>query len=255
MGLPGSALDQQIQIIQFRHAELNNPRHYIIFFFIGNDFADLVAEARKLTASQGEISVDGKTTDVARSLSILWFLNDFVYHNSVLRKSFSIQFFRKFFLQLFSAVQLAYGLDPEENPIFLMMNQRRTTYQAEAQKAVEVKLIKLKTLQKKLSFTTMIVAIPDAHQLDDSRRQFVADGYGIPLDFLEPFRPNQLLKNVVENEGFEFFDTTECLVKTKLGGRLYYQQDTHFRAIGHDAVARYMIAPIEAFLNSSPVLP
>ena len=150
---------------------------------------------------------------------------------------------------------LLYGIEPEGNPLFNMMDKRRATYQAEAQKTVEVQLIKLKTLQKKLGFTTMIVAIPDAHQLDDSRRQFVADGYGIPLDFLEPFRPNQLLKDVVENEGFEFFDTTECLVKTKLGGRLYYQQDTHLRAVGHDAVARCMVAPIEAFLNSSPALP
>ena len=238
-GLPGSALHQQIQIIQFRHAELNNPRRYIIFFFIGNDFADLVAEAN----------------DVTRSQSVFWVLNDFVHDNSVIRQSFSIQFSRRVFLQLFRAVMLAYGIEPEGSPLFNIMDQRRATYQAEAQKTVEVQLVKLKTLQKKLGFTTMIVAIPDAHQLDDSRRQFVADGYGIPLHFLEPFRPNQLLKNVIEKEGFEFFDTTECLVKTKLGGRLYYQQDTHFRAIGHDAVARCMIAPIEAFLNSSPVLP
>jgi hypothetical protein len=249
LGVPLSGLNEEIDIIKLRHTDLNRPTHYIIFFFLGNDFQDIVSDARSISASQEKTSKSEKFSD--KVFSALWVVNGFFYHNRLLKHSFLVQFFRKFALDLVNSISMARGLEPQESDIFLVMDKLMTNYQAEAQKAIEVQLNELKRLQQQLGFTSMIVAIPDVNQLDDARRQLSANGYGISLDRLEPFRPNHQLRNLVEAAGIAFCDPTECLAKTGLGGRLYYQQDIHFRAVGHDALARCLGPQLERFLTPS----
>jgi hypothetical protein len=42
LGVPGTALEDQLTIVEIRHDELGRPRKYVFFFFIGNDFSDLI---------------------------------------------------------------------------------------------------------------------------------------------------------------------------------------------------------------------
>ena len=126
-------------------------------------------------------------------------------------------------------------------------------YRSEAQSALKKQLNRLLSLQETMKFKSMIVAIPDVHQVDASRRKLFADRFGIPVDQLDPRLPNELLADALHTVDIPLFDATECLANGGSAGSYYYQRDTHFRPAGHDALARCVISDNEVrrFLDIS----
>src|SRR5262249_48739712 len=63
LGVPGSGLNEEITIIKLRHDNLNRPMHYIIFFFLGNDFLDILQQDTSISSSRGKIPQSANHTD------------------------------------------------------------------------------------------------------------------------------------------------------------------------------------------------
>ena len=123
------------------------------------------------------------------------------------------------------------------NSIFTLMNPNDERYYAEAKSALTIQFERLKAMEKELGFSSLLVAIPDLHQVDDTIRKLQASLYGLDFARLEPHRPNRLLENAGVKVGLPVFDSLHCLSSSGLGAKLYYTQDQHLRAIGHKVFA------------------
>jgi hypothetical protein len=103
-------------------------------------------------------------------------------------------------------------------------------------------------MQRELKFSSMIVAIPDRHQINEILRRMNAAKYGYDDKILDPHRPNLLLKNSVLTRGITFFDSTECLATIDNPANLYYSIDDHFTAAGHKNFAGCVASPLKKFV-------
>src|SRR5262245_7976523 len=132
LGVPGAALNSELKIVALRHEELGRPKKYVFFFFLGNDFSDLLPQR-----------VSENVNSPVQY--ILWYVNDFVIHNSVLRKSYLIQFARMpiIFLNrltLQSAVTplgLQLAATSFNDPIFFIIDSTDDQYYRRAQIALD----------------------------------------------------------------------------------------------------------------------
>jgi hypothetical protein len=96
----------------------------------------------------------------------------------------------------------------------------------------------LSDMQKSMNFKSLIVAIPDVHQVSEASRRERAEFYGVPLSRLEALRPNAILENEARKAELPLFDATACVAaSTPKPSTLYYQQDNHFRSRGHEVFA------------------
>lgn len=243
LGVEGTALTKHNEIIRLRHAELGRPRKYVLFFFIGNDFSDMIGSAGTASTAKSKPEPSSASAD-----QIFYTINDFVYHNGVLRHSYLLQLVRKSVLELHNRLRVSEGATPNRDPVYLIMDTAMQSYATEAVAALKTQLGLLVGLEKELNFSAMIVAIPDRNQLDSSLRALMAQNYSIPAERLDPLRPNRLLAKLVHDAGLAFYDSTECLAATKLGQKLYYQRDNHFRPIGADRFAQCAFPEIAKFV-------
>jgi len=102
LGVPGTSLNRQLDIVEKRHAELGSPEAYVFVVFLGNDLAELRDTVRSSPAVEGPSQ---------RSSSALARLNAFVYHNPILKRVYSIQFGRQKLLSIFDRRRRT-GMDP-----------------------------------------------------------------------------------------------------------------------------------------------
>src|SRR5205807_2317453 len=84
LGVPGTCLGQQLDIIRARHWELGCPRVYVFNFFLGNDYSDLIAYYHDKEDGEAQ-------PETSKSARVLWGVNGFVYHNFILKHSFMLQ--------------------------------------------------------------------------------------------------------------------------------------------------------------------
>ena len=248
LGIPGSALHKQIRIVRVRHEELGRPKRYIFFFYLGNDFADILSDF--VAQDNSKNNPNSGANQSGKLYAILHAINDFAYHNPVVKQSYLVQFLRRYILKLVRTTELAGDKTSLLNPIYAIMNRDNETYHATLQRVLQIQLNNLQALQKELKFKSMIVAIPDLSQLDEDVRRNRANGYDILFDQLDPLLPNNILKSTINITNIEYFDSTPCLLKTGLGAKLYYQQDDHFRSSGHAAFATCVTKSVMSFLNS-----
>ncbi|MEO8315177.1 MAG: SGNH/GDSL hydrolase family protein [Pseudomonadota bacterium] len=237
LGVPGSALPQQLEIVKERHAELASNL-YVFFFFLGNDFADILQY--DLASSKGGSAKETNSPQSNPNDGVLWKVNDFIYHHPLLRHSYLIQLLRKFSLD---ALSVAYpGAVPPSDPILIMMDGSKVEYHDKAMTAIIRQLRALLDAQDRLGFRSLLIAIPDRQQLSPSIREFQAQIHSVPLALLDPFRPNQLLRTAAASVGIPFFDPTQCISAAGYKiEELYYHQDSHFRALGYETLANCVV--------------
>ena len=236
LGVPETALTQQIELIERRHHDLGNPQRYFFFFFLGNDFDDMISAEQATVHEKKAANVDLETP-----YPILIALNNLATNTPILRQSYLLQLARQFGIDILNRMRQRDGALPVWNASFYIMDKSMDAYRSDAQSAVKKQLDKLLSLQETMNFKSMIVAIPDVHQVDASRRKLFADRFGISTDQLDPRLPNQLLADALRTVDIPLFDATECIANGRNADSYYYQRDTHFRPAGHEALARCVI--------------
>jgi lysophospholipase L1-like esterase len=239
LGVPGTALGDQLKIVALRHAELGRPMKYVFFFFLGNDFSDLLKPAGHAKRDAENLN---SGPDSRRDQNLLWYVNDVVNHNAVLKNSYLIQFARM--PVVYFMMRRQSGVDS----IFFIMDATGDQFYRRAQIALNLQLDILVQMQRELKFSSMIVAIPDRHQINEILRRMNAAKYGYDDKILDPHRPNLLLKNSVLTRGITFFDSTECLATIDNPANLYYSIDDHFTAAGHKNFAGCVASPLKKFV-------
>jgi hypothetical protein len=232
LGVPGTALYQQLFIVSERHEELSNPRAYVFFFFLGNDFADLLKEKPFWHAPRApqHQAVPTFAQPTAAQYGALQFVNGLVFHNRVAKRSYLIQFLRAVALQIYLK-----GRPTNVNPVFMMMDRDNAAYTESARHAVRVALTKLREMEERYRFAATLVAIPDVYQVVEARRVPQAEYYGIDTRRLDPWLPNAVLKSEARRANIKLIDPSICIAKSADKVDLYYMHDNHFTAPGHAA--------------------
>jgi len=235
LGVPGSALTHQLAWVRLRHQELGKPTQYVFFFSMRN-----MIDEKSRTEIAG-------TTEEERERALWWRINKLVNENGVLRRSYLIQFVRRFVLQVHNYFQASAW--PDLNPIFLVMDRSNRAYYDAAENALDEQLVELSAMQEELGFTSTIISIPDVYQIDRASRHAAAVLYGYDPTRLDPDRPTQLLKAKVVKANIFFFDSTDCLRAASDHESLYYRQDNHFTQAGNRVFAKCVIPLLKARLR------
>jgi hypothetical protein len=209
LGVPGSAFPEQRLLLESRHSELGHPDLYLQFFFLGNDFADIV---------DTEAHAEGILQQWLREV------NAYVSKGS-LRHVYSLQFAKRAIMQ---ATQ-----DKRKNPIFDMMSSKSELYHQRVRVALRAELEAWKTLSQKHNFRMLVVFVPDLYQVNSGRRARQAAYYGMRLSDLDPLLPNRILTESLLDYGFSFIDPTQDFAAMLDVDELYYVNDNHFTAKGH----------------------
>jgi len=180
---------------------------------------------------------------------ILWFIDNIVLRNAILKKSYLIHLARM------SLVPTVYkprtGAGFEGKTIFPIMNTVDDEYRSRAQVVLEGALNELVRMQRELDFQSLIVAVPDRYQINDKLRKIEAPKYGYDDAILDPNRPNSLLKDSIITKGISFFDPTPCLRDAADPSALYYRIDNHFTAAGHRAFAHCLAPELKRFVRDA----
>jgi hypothetical protein len=221
LGIPGSALHEQLDILKMRQDELRSGK-YVFFFFLGNDFADILQHS-----------------DVGEKNGVTGFLrtvNNHVCHHELLDHSYSMQIICNLFP--LTAVATRPWFEFPRDPVFYVMDRSMAPYQQLAAEALARQLKTLADLQGTLNFRCLLIAVPDVHQISHAARKLHAELYGVPLQQLEPLRPNEILEKETKKAGLVLFDPTACIVAAEQEPeKLYFEHDNHFRRPGHEVFA------------------
>ena len=130
LGVPASGLKDHRRTIALRHEELGRPKKYIFFFFLGNDFPDLLYSPVQVERIPGGVKL------------ILWFIDNIVLRNAILQKSYLIHLARMSLVPMVYKPRSAAGFDAE--PIFPIMNTVDDEYRSRAQKVLAVNSMSLR---------------------------------------------------------------------------------------------------------------
>lgn len=238
LGVPGIALSGEAKIAELRHQELGSPRKYLFVLFLGND----LPSPTSCVSSLRELSGAARAPSPPPPSNIMSFLekvNAIAYHSPVLKKLYVIQLTRQAVLRIL-------GKRAPMNPVFQVMDSRNdgSCIRQELGKQVDAVL----TWQKAEKVEVAFLLIPDSHQLSDERRELQRVLYGIPAGALDPLLPNRTVAEVFAERSVRFFDATPCL-KESFSNDLYYFQDNHFTARGHDSFAKCTAGFIAQFLK------
>jgi hypothetical protein len=237
LGTPGSALHSQLSIVEMRHGELGRPRKYVFFFFMGNDFSDLIyAKSKQENANKSQ----------AEEESIALRLNTFVYNNSILKHSYFLQFVRRQALAVIST--------PLEL-IFLIMNGENRPYRDAAISALREQINRLSEMQNRMAFSALVVVIPSVYQTNSRLRILKLAEYSIPQNVIDVQLPNRILREQMNGHEVALIDPTACITEQNTDRSLYYTQDPHFTAKGHKVFADCIREDIARFLGNSKPSP
>jgi hypothetical protein len=235
LGVPGSALPNQLDIIEFRHKELHSSRVYVFTFYPGNDYTDILKYYgyRK----QEEKNLDGSTG--------LDKLIEVVYNDRFLGRSYLLQFLGRVLArrQEISGIEtrgrgmsLSFRTSQGKrigNSVYLMMSGS-ADYERVVDKYLEQALQRLVKLSRNLDFKPVFIIIPDKHQVEQKLFQTQAKHYELSTEMLDPVFPDQFFEKKLEKDGIQYVDTFSCL-KDRTG--YYFKIDDHLTSAGHQAVA------------------
>lgn len=231
-GLPGTAIPQQLDILERQYERLGSPNACVFVFFMGNDFQDIVGAAR---AARSHAPAE------AAPLSRFQRVNDWVARRRWLSHLYLFQWPRAIAVREYNARQAV----PLQDPVFLLMS-KNAVFLDEAERDVSDVVNRLWEAAKERQFNPIAILIPDRYQVDEALRVDLARYYGYagPLD---PAAPNRLIKSAFQRIGVPVIDATPCL---RGGSGLYYVRDNHLTAAGHRAVAACLEEPLRARLNA-----
>jgi GDSL-like Lipase/Acylhydrolase len=243
LGVPGTALDDQLTIVEMRHDELGRPRKYVFFFFVGNDFSDLIRNQG--TANQSQAEEQPMAWRLNLNLHAASRLNDLVSANPILRHSYLLQFVRRQALVAINAVNSVPLLDPT----FHIMNSENRSYRDAAEAALREQIKRLSQMQRKMGFSTLLVVIPSVYQTNSRLRNGRLAEYGIPENSIDVLLPNRILLQQMKGYEVTLVDPTACITELNADGSLYYTRDNHFTAKGHKVFADCIREDIVRFLD------
>lgn len=230
LGVPGSALPNQLDMIEIRHSELNSPRVYVFTFFTGNDVTDIMKYYGYKTETAFE--------DARRPRRI-----DLISGNRFLARSYVLQF-----IELATAsgeetsdadkkVRRSWNFRTPSgkrigSSIYLMMSGSKG-YRKIANGYLKVALDRLTDLSKNMRFTPFFVIIPEKHQVETEIFDSQAKHYGLSAEELDRELPDKMIGKLLSERKIEYIDTLPCLINR---GGLYYRYDDHLTPAGHAAV-------------------
>lgn len=227
LGVPGSALPNQLDIIEAPHSELGNPKAYVFCMFMGNDLADIRKRYERSTAL--------KTDDVTQSdKGPLWRINNYIFHHAIFKRIYAIQFIRQKLLIIVNSGEVG-----RINPVFEAM-RTDTQYLEESVNYLREELKRLVEISHRLNFAYAIVLIPDVYQVSRKRFELKAEYYGLIAGALEPRRVSRKISAAMTDFEISFVDISECISRSESPDKLYYVQDNHFTAKGHRMAATCM---------------
>jgi len=224
LGAPGSALPNQLDIVEFRHKELGSPPLYVFVFYVGNDFTDIIKYY------EGSKNDESKNSEVGRSIE----------DSRIIQRSYLAQFllhFRSDQSDEKGKHKTRYYRTPDgkriSSSVYLLMAHSKS-YSVEVENVLNRSLDRLEDLSKKLHFHPEFIVIPDKHQADPYHFNKQASVLGLSADTLDRSFPDRFLEKHLEQRGILYLDLMACL-KDRPG--MYYKIDDHFTAAGHRAVA------------------
>lgn len=103
-------------------------------------------------------------------------------------------------------------------------------------------LKRLEDVSNRLHFGYVFVLIPDVHQVNPRRFELKRAFYGLNARILEPKRVSREISASLRDFGIPFIDISECFSGAEYPDRLYFIQDNHFTAAGHDKAARCLLS-------------
>ena len=237
LGSPDSALPQQRFVVEKRHEALANPPIYLEFFFLGNDFHDIlkiasVEEEARLPQTESE--------DEAAWIDLSAAMNAYL-NKSWFRHSYAIQFLRRAVLQI--------SRDARRFPVFHLMEKANTSLHRQVREALRSELEKWGELAREEGFTVVVILVPDRNQIVAVRRERQARYYGLQPSQLDPYLLNRILTDALEEQGVRYVDPTRELMAMHDTETLYYVNDNHFTAEGHRRFARVICDELNAILS------
>jgi len=226
LAIPGSSLKRHLDILEMRHEELGGPQKYIFALSLNQEFADLIKDK--------EETISGPAGQLPSSPEgLIWTVNNFVYHNAILKRVYLLQFVRHFALRAIARK------DPEGlvSAIFPVIDMTNTAYHKLSQSVFDEQIERLENLKRKYNFDAAIVALPNVSQIDPAVLEHQVSEYGYRLEMLDVSMPNKIFAKGLANRSIRLIDPTDCIRQHSVGKNLYFMQDQHFTALGTRVVA------------------
>lgn len=224
LGVPGSGLHDQLNIVEMRHEELGAPGTYVFVLFMGNDLTDIRKRHERAAALRTGLEVDD-------GQGLLWRANTYVVKHPLLKQLYVIQFLRQQALLWVLRDRTAY-----REPVFLAM-RTDSSYLEDSVVYLRAELARLAAMSRALDFGYVFILLPDVHQLDDARRSGKATSVGLTDVQLDPDRLTLAIHAALDEFESHYTDVTPCLSRAMTEG-LFYLHDNHFTRTGHAVAAK-----------------
>ncbi|MBI4245430.1 MAG: SGNH/GDSL hydrolase family protein [Planctomycetes bacterium] len=249
LGVPGSCLANQLDIIEFRHKDLGSPPVYIFNFFIGNDLTDLYS-FRKYNQEKPD-TADLSVLRASRSTQFLQAVNDFVRQNKFFRKVYFVQFFKSKFLILYNHYRVSKGITRRMDDDFFQTVIDHQHFK-EMSDYLTNELDRLAILAKDLNFRPVFILIPDRHQVNRNLWRDKLEYYGLKEQDVDGTYLNKALGEALDSRHIPTIDVLDCMVEKSRKfpeRKLYYTLDNHLTALGHEFVAQCAEVSLEEILQ------
>jgi hypothetical protein len=240
LGVPGTSLPQQIDLIKSRHKELGQPPIYIFNVCVQNDLQDLIDyyDEHSATAS-GPKHINLRNV----SYKPLEAINRYAYHSRIFKRLYLVQFLKAKMLYFYNYLHHNHHM---MDTIFLVMDKNNVPYLSRAQRLLELELRRLKGLSIELNFKVLFILIPDRHQVYPDLLRLKVQYYGLKLQDLDAELPNRILGDSLRENSIPYVDLLDCL--RHKGQGLYYVQDNHLTAEGNKAVAECLYPQLKQYI-------
>jgi len=234
LGVPGSDLHKQLDIVEMRHDELGRPERYLFAFYFGNDFADLL-RSRQQSSNPAHREPPRQESWLSGTLVTI---NNFVNEDAFLRQLYVLQLIKTAGMRLLNRDDV-----PLATSIFRIFEGEKE-YIAEITAALRKQVQRLARLAADKNFDAVFILIPDRYLVEDNERALLSSYYGIEVAANSLSRPNEIVTAELEAAGIPFIDATACMRESADGG-LYFVHDEHLTARGHAILATCVSPELE----------
>lgn len=243
LGVGGSCLPIQRDIIDARYNELGRPKLIVFGVFLGNDFDDIIKEYAKKSLPDSLSAKSNKKEDASES-GFAWKLNNFVNNNSFLKKLYFLQYIKQKIINLKQNGRNK--VRDNIDPVFLITNSSDTSYLRQAKDKMDNEL----RILSQEPYKSIVILIPDRYQVNSSIRKNMCDYYNLDPKMIKPFLPNQLLIELLTKYKIKYIDPTECISGHMKDGALYYTKDNHFTKLGQKVFSNCIADTLNSYIKN-----
>ncbi|MDF1736751.1 MAG: SGNH/GDSL hydrolase family protein [Minwuia sp.] len=250
LGFPGTAMNDQLVFLRHRHQEIGSPDRYLFFIYTGNDLLDLFRGVPGEAPPERKVKLVAQTKEAGSTRQFMSRVNAFVYHDPVLKRSYTIQLVRRYVLNTLNARVQEEGSAPIMHPTILFFDTNQVAMQQQAGELMVDQFRRLEALQQSLGFSSLVIVIPSALQLDAERRAGMIERYALRTQDVDFRSPNRIIETAAQGRDFRYFDTLDCMSAKGDPKELYYLQDDHLRDAGVRALTACIDPVVSEFLGS-----